>query len=121
MLLSGLRYIHVVKRSGLTGELQCFVFAPLRNIFKPSCVFFMLTVPRHSPCLCFFSCSVDKLEEMIGSFGPRGEPYTKRFATEEAPSGMLARSGLYTVRSRVLDDDGNVYADWCVSRGPEAN
>lgn len=73
VLLSGLRYIHVVKRSGLT---------------------------------------VDKLEEMIGSFGPRGEPYTKRFATEEAPSGMLARSGLYTVRSRVLDDDGNVYADW---------
>lgn len=72
-VLSGLKYLHVVKRAGIT---------------------------------------VDKLEEMIGSFGPRPEPYTKRFATEESPSGMLARSGANTVRSRVVDDDGNVYADW---------
>lgn len=72
-VLSGLKYIHVVKRAGVT---------------------------------------VDKLEEMIGSYGPRQEPYVKRFATEEAPSGMLARSGNNTVRSRVVDDDGNVYADW---------
>lgn len=27
---------------------------------------------------------------------------------------MLARSGSNTVRSRVIDDDGNVYADWWV-------
>jgi len=72
-VLSGLKYLHVVKRAGVT---------------------------------------VDKLEEMIGSYGPRPEPYEKRFATEEAPSGMLARSGGNTVRSRVIDDDGNVYADW---------
>ncbi|UZJ53785.1 hypothetical protein CBS101457_003105 [Exobasidium rhododendri] len=72
-VLSGLKYLHVVKRAGVT---------------------------------------VDKLEEMIGSFGPRPEPYTKRFATEESPSGMLARSGNNTVRSRVIDDDGTVYADW---------
>lgn len=56
--------------------------------------------------------AVDKLEEMIGSYGPRSEPYTKRFATEEAPSGLLARSGTNTVRSRVVDDDGTVFADW---------
>lgn len=51
---------------------------------------------------------------MIGSYGPRPEAYVKRFATEEAPSGMLARSGSNTVRSRVIDDDGNVFADWWV-------
>ena len=25
---------------------------------------------------------------------------------------MLARSGSYSVRSRVVDDDGKVYSDW---------
>ncbi|PWZ02020.1 putative rho GDP dissociation inhibitor [Testicularia cyperi] len=54
---------------------------------------------------------VDKLEEMIGSYGPRAEPYEKTFASNEAPSGMMAR-GTYSVRSRVVDDDGNVFADW---------
>lgn len=73
MVLSGLKYLHVVKRAGMT---------------------------------------VDKLEEMIGSYGPRAEPYTKRFITEEAPSGMLARSGANIVRSRIIDDDGNVYTDF---------
>ncbi|BGP32527.1 rho GDP dissociation inhibitor [Rhodotorula toruloides] len=56
--------------------------------------------------------TVDKLESMIGSYGPSPEPVTKRFVTEEAPSGMLARSGSYTVRSRVIDDDKNVYVDF---------
>ncbi|KAF8076245.1 immunoglobulin E-set [Lyophyllum atratum] len=57
---------------------------------------------------------VDKLEQMLGSYGPspNGEPYTKNFEPEESPSGMLARSGSYSVRSRVIDDDGEVYADW---------
>lgn len=72
-VLSGLKYIHVVKRAGIT---------------------------------------VDKLEQMIGSYGPRQEPYTATFATEESPSGVLARSGSNTVRSRVIDDDNNVYADF---------
>jgi Rho GDP-dissociation inhibitor len=27
-------------------------------------------------------------------------------------TGMLARSGTYNVKSRVVDDDGEVYADW---------
>ncbi|KAK4047957.1 rho GDP dissociation inhibitor [Microbotryomycetes sp. JL221] len=56
--------------------------------------------------------TVDKLESMIGSFGPSAEPTTKRFVSEEAPSGMLARSGSYTVRSRVVDDDKTVYVDF---------
>ena len=49
---------------------------------------------------------------MLGSYGahPKGEAYTKNFDPEESPSGMLARSGTYHVRSRVVDDDGKVYA-----------
>ncbi|KAI5829846.1 E set domain-containing protein [Schizophyllum commune Tattone D] len=56
---------------------------------------------------------VDKMEQMLGSYGPspEGRPYTKDFDPEESPSGMLARSGTYNVRSRVVDDDGEVYAD----------
>jgi len=57
---------------------------------------------------------VDKLEQMLGSYGPSptGEPYVKNFDPEESPSGMVARSGTYNVRSRVVDDDGEVYAEW---------
>lgn len=58
-----------------------------------------------------FLFTVDKMEEMIGSYGPRPEPYEKTFASSEAPSGMMAR-GNYSVRSRVVDDDNNVFADW---------
>jgi Rho GDP-dissociation inhibitor len=49
---------------------------------------------------------------MLGSYGPhpKGEAYIKTFDTEESPSGMIARSGTYNVRSRVVDDDKNVYA-----------
>ncbi|KAH6915292.1 rho GDP-dissociation inhibitor [Coprinopsis sp. MPI-PUGE-AT-0042] len=74
-IISGVRYIQVVKRAGIT---------------------------------------VDKLEQMLGSYGPSpdGKPYTKNFEPEESPSGMLARSGTYSVRSRVIDDDGEIYADW---------
>ncbi|KAJ3517559.1 hypothetical protein NLJ89_g426 [Agrocybe chaxingu] len=74
-IISGVRYIQVVKRSGI---------------------------------------KVDKLEQMLGSYGPSptGEPYAKNFDPEESPSGMLARTGTYNVRSRVVDDDGEVYADW---------
>lgn len=46
------------------------------------------------------------------SYGPspNSEPYVKNFEPEESPSGMLARSGTYNVKSRVIDDDGEVYA-----------
>ena len=56
--------------------------------------------------------SVDKLEQMLGSYGPhpKGEAYTKNFDPEESPSGALARMGSFNVRSRVVDDDGGVYA-----------
>ncbi|EJF56604.1 E set domain-containing protein [Dichomitus squalens] len=85
-IISGVRYIQVVKRSGI---------------------------------------KVDKLEQMLGSYGPhpKGEPYVKNFDPEESPSGMLARSGTYQVRSRVVDDDGEVYAgeywEWSFKIGKE--
>jgi Rho GDP-dissociation inhibitor len=50
---------------------------------------------------------------MLGSYGPNTAEtpfYIKNFDPEESPSGMLARSGSYSVRSRVIDDDGEVYA-----------
>lgn len=68
---------------------------------------------------------VDRMEQMLGSYGPQAEPYIKNFETDRSPSGkwimhhqplsdsgtgMLARSGTYNVRSRVVDDDGEVYA-----------
>lgn len=57
----------------------------------------------------FFLLAVDKLEQMLGSYGPAQEPYVKNFPPEESPTGMLARSGSYHVKSRVTDDDKNVY------------
>ncbi|KAL7410488.1 immunoglobulin E-set, partial [Mrakia frigida] len=71
-IVSGLRYLHVVKRSGL---------------------------------------KVDKTEKMIGSHGPQAEPHRRTILEEESPSGMLARSGSYLVRSRLTDDDGIVWLD----------
>jgi Rho GDP-dissociation inhibitor len=52
------------------------------------------------------------MEQMLGSYGPspNDQPYTKNFEPEESPSGLIARSGTYNVRSRVVDDDGEVYA-----------
>ena len=46
---------------------------------------------------------------MLGSYGPQEQAYTKDFDPDESPSGMLARSGTYNVRSRVIDDDGEVH------------
>lgn len=57
--------------------------------------------------------TVDKLEQMLGSYGPsKDEPYVTNFPTEESPTGFMARSGSYNVRSRVIDDDKQVYADF---------
>ncbi|GJJ07737.1 hypothetical protein Clacol_001942 [Clathrus columnatus] len=57
---------------------------------------------------------LDKFEQMLGSFAPAadGKPYVKPFDPEESPSGILARSGTYSVRSRVIDDDNNIYCDF---------
>lgn len=43
---------------------------------------------------------------MIGSYGPKDKPHEAKFLTEESPSGFMARSGSYEVRSKIIDDDG---------------
>jgi len=60
---------------------------------------------------CAYASKVDKLEQMLGSYGPhpKSEPYAKDFDQEESPSGFMAR-GEYSVTSRVIDDDGEVFA-----------
>ncbi|WWD19146.1 hypothetical protein CI109_103604 [Kwoniella shandongensis] len=74
-IVSGLKYLQVVKRSGMKD-------------------------------------TVDKTEAMLGSYGPQEKPYTKIFASEESPSGMLARSGSYVARSRIIDDDQHIWLDF---------
>ncbi|CAO3594173.1 unnamed protein product [Absidia cylindrospora] len=54
---------------------------------------------------------VDKAEEMIGSYGPQGTAYEKKFQPEEAPSGMLAR-GHYEAKSKFVDDDNVTHMEW---------
>ncbi|KAG8527613.1 uncharacterized protein KY384_007766 [Bacidia gigantensis] len=59
---------------------------------------------------------MDKSEEMLGSYAPNTEDrqiYEKKFAEDEAPSGMLAR-GHYDAASRFVDDDNKEYLkfDW---------
>ncbi|KAI9221682.1 immunoglobulin E-set [Blastocladiella britannica] len=53
----------------------------------------------------------DRAEEMLGSYGPATEDYEKKFPVEEAPTGMIAR-GLYDVRSKFVDDDGQTHLEW---------
>jgi Rho GDP-dissociation inhibitor len=79
-------------------------------------------------------------QAMIGSYGPARDPYQKivsqltpldptaqliqvcstqpQFAAEESPSGMLARSGSYDVRSRIIDDDNKTWLDFEWSGSP---
>ncbi|KAI9099402.1 immunoglobulin E-set [Phlyctochytrium arcticum] len=57
---------------------------------------------------------VDKMEEMLGSYGPAADAYEKKFLAEEAPSGMLAR-GHYEVRSKFIDDDNTTHLEWAWS------
>ncbi|KAG0030145.1 hypothetical protein BGZ81_003013 [Podila clonocystis] len=54
---------------------------------------------------------VDKSEEMIGSYAAQAAPYEKKFLSEEAPSGMIAR-GHYEAKSKFVDDDGTTHKEW---------
>jgi Rho GDP-dissociation inhibitor len=75
-----LKYLQVVKRAGVKVDK-----VPTANGH--------LTGADHLP----------QLEQMLGSYGA-GPAVTKKFLDEEAPSGMIARSGTYAVRSRLVDD-----------------
>lgn len=70
-VVSGLKYLQVVKRKGIRGKNNN------ENMYAFLFIYLLLIV--------------DKTEEMIGSYGPSADPYEKKFLPEEAPSGMLAR------------------------------
>ncbi|KAJ2438479.1 rho GDP dissociation inhibitor, partial [Coemansia sp. RSA 2424] len=55
--------------------------------------------------------TVERTEEMCGSFGPKYETQEKTFPTSTAPTGMMAR-GVYAIRSKFVDDDRVVHLDW---------
>lgn len=54
---------------------------------------------------------VDKETHMVGSYGPRVEPYEFLTPLEEAPKGMLAR-GTYSIKSFFTDDDKTDHLSW---------
>ncbi|PVU96254.1 hypothetical protein BB561_001293 [Smittium simulii] len=55
--------------------------------------------------------TVDRVEEMLGSYGPSTDMYEKKFLPEDAPAGLLAR-GKYHIKSKFVDDDGVVHLEW---------
>ncbi|KAI0068922.1 E set domain-containing protein [Artomyces pyxidatus] len=54
---------------------------------------------------------VEKVDAMLGSYGVQAEPRRVSVVQDEFPSGMLAR-GTYSVKSRVTDFDGGIFAEW---------
>ncbi|KAJ7351440.1 immunoglobulin E-set [Mycena albidolilacea] len=60
--------------------------------------------------------NVDHSEQRLDSDSyhphPTGEAYVKDFPEEASPSGIFARSGTYAVRSSIVDDDGEIHAEW---------
>ncbi|KAI8601516.1 immunoglobulin E-set [Dissophora ornata] len=65
---------------------------------------YMQVVKRHG-------VKVDKSEEMIGSYAAKPDIVEKKFAVEEAPTGMLAR-GHYEAKSKFIDDDSTIHKEW---------
>jgi len=66
---------------------------------------------------------VSKDQEMLGSYAPNTDKtptYEKRFAEEDAPSGMLAR-GHYTAVSTFVDDDKKTHLtfEWSFDIGKD--
>jgi hypothetical protein len=77
---------------------------------------YLMKLYQNAGLLRLYSCIANlgvTSSQMLGSYGPSadGKPYERpSFHTEESPSGLLARSGSYNVRSKFVDDDGQVYA-----------
>ncbi|RDY11845.1 Rho GDP-dissociation inhibitor 1 [Mucuna pruriens] len=57
-----------------------------------------------------FLVTVDSRKKMLGTFGPRQEPYTYELEEETTPSGMFVR-GTYAARTKFVDDDRKCYLD----------
>ena len=55
--------------------------------------------------------TVDKMNLMVGSYGPKMELQSYITPFEDAPHGMLLR-GTYTIKSLFTDDDKNEHLKW---------
>lgn len=114
-VVSGLKYLQVVKRKGIKGTYNRKCVAMIYQMLVISNVGYIKCCIRliqcHSFINAFYNHVVDKIEEMIGSYGPAATIYEKTFAPEEAPSGMLAR-GTYHVKSKFVDDDGTCWLEF---------
>ncbi|KAF9117066.1 hypothetical protein BGX27_005616 [Mortierella sp. AM989] len=127
-LVSGLKYMQVVKRKGIPGKYT----RTHQTVVNSKNVLFSINM---------YGLIVDKNEEMIGSYAAKPDIIEKKasnnklslldgqnppevtsnlgylsyyvfqFAMEEAPSGMLAR-GHYDAKSKFVDDDGTVHKEW---------
>ncbi|KAF9192342.1 hypothetical protein BGZ51_005735 [Haplosporangium sp. Z 767] len=84
-VVSGLKYIHVVKRKGIRGK------------YPPQLIF-----DKTEEMIGSYAAKPDVIEKKACIF---------QFQTEEAPSGMLAR-GHYDVKSKFVDDDNTVHKEW---------
>lgn len=99
-VVSGLKYLQVVKRKGVRGNSQIQKKkerGPLGGVEH----WWMIW----TPIACVYLI-VDKTEEMIGSYGPQANCHEKKFQLEEAPSGMLAR-GHYEAKVRKIIQKGD--------------
>lgn len=54
---------------------------------------------------------IDKIDYMVGSYGPRAEEYEFLIFVEEVFKGMLAR-GSYSIKFCFIDDDKIDYLFW---------
>jgi len=99
---------------GISWPCSLVLYTCAQRLFVPSDTAQLNSFLLYSSPLTHSRRTVDKLEQMLGSYAPApdGAPLTKKFPEEESPSGMIARSGTYNVRSRVIDDDGQIYIDF---------
>ncbi|XP_002962694.2 rho GDP-dissociation inhibitor 1 [Selaginella moellendorffii] len=79
----------------------CFTFVVSHNIV--SGLTYVNTVWKNG-------LRVDHTRTMLGTFGPRAEPYTHFTDEETTPCGILAR-GSYSAKTKFLDDDKRCYLE----------
>ncbi|KZV69838.1 rho GDP-dissociation inhibitor [Peniophora sp. CONT] len=71
----------------------------------------IVTGARYAQVVKRTGVTVNKENAMIGSFSAAAEPRRILVVEDEFPSGMLTRSS-YSVKSRVNDFDGGIFAEW---------
>ena len=89
-----------LQKDNFSGEITKFHIFSMHEFDLPCC-----------PLVPPFLPTVDKMNIMMGSYGPKTEPHEFKTQPQEAPEGMLLR-GSYVVKSKFIDDDKKEYAAW---------